>query len=98
MIKVHIKASKRDPFRDGVDIYRGRVAEGVLCPLVAILSYLVKRGPGLIFHFADGRPLTRTRMEEHVRNALKASIDISQYAGHSVRQQLQLRKELVMLP
>ena len=86
MIKVHIKASKTDPFRDCVDIYRGR-AGGLLCPLVAMLSYLVKRGtgPGLLFYFADGRPLTRTRMKENVGNAPKASIDSSQYTGHSFR-------------
>ncbi len=48
-LRVRIKASKTDPFRQGVDIYVGR-AENELCPVKAVLAYGIKQlqaGPPL---------------------------------------------------
>ena len=42
-LEVEIKASKTDPFRKGVTVYLGRT-DGDLCPLSAILAYMVQRG------------------------------------------------------
>ncbi len=59
-----------------------------LCPVGAMLDYLVVRGagPGPLFRFADGKPLTRARLVEQVRGALsRAGVDSSQYSGHSLR-------------
>ena len=86
-IEVRIKASKTDPFRLGVSVYLGRTGS-LLCPVAAILSYMVTRGPesGAFFRFEDGKPLTRQRFVKEVRTALAASgIDASLYSGHSFR-------------
>ncbi len=56
MIRVTIKQSKTDPFRKGIDLFIGKT-ESDLCPVAAILGYLVARGsqPGPLFVFQDGR-------------------------------------------
>jgi len=45
----------------------------VLCPVKAVLNYLVMmgRGPGLLFRFQDGKLVTRGRLVEQVQNALQ---------------------------
>lgn len=86
-LAIRIKASKTDPFRRGVTIYLGRTSYRI-CPVAAVLSYLVKRGPspGPLFTFDDGRYLTRDRFIRAVREALTAAgVDASKYAGHSFR-------------
>ena len=83
-LQVRIKASKTDPFRKGVS---GRTG-GNLCPVAAILNYMVQRGStgGPFFTFAEGRALTRARFVTAVRTALTvAGFDCSLYAGHSFR-------------
>ena len=87
MLQVRIKASKTDPFRSGVDVFVGRT-NGSLCPVAAVLSYMMKRGsnPGPLFIFSDGKPLTRSRFVSEVKEALaKAGVDSSCYSGHSFR-------------
>ena len=42
-LKVAIKASKTDPFCQGVRVYLGRTNTD-LCPVAAMLSYMVRRG------------------------------------------------------
>ena len=86
-LAIRIKASKTDPFRQGVTIYVGRTNSRI-CPVAAVLSYLVKRGPtpGPLFMFDDGRYLTRDRFVRAVREALTATgVDALKYAGHSFR-------------
>ena len=60
VIQVTIKQSKTDPFRQGVDLYLGRTGKDI-CPIRAIVPYLIKRGaqPGPLFVFTDGSYLTR---------------------------------------
>lgn len=87
MLKIHLKASKTDPFRMGVDVIVGSTGDP-LCPVTAVLEFLRARGAkgGPLFRFQDGRPLTRTRFVERVREALqKAGIDSRHYSGHSFR-------------
>ena len=84
-LAVNIKASKTDPFRQGVTIYLGRTHDQI-CPVAATLNYLVVRGTvkGPLFIFGDGRYLTRDRFVSAVREALQATgVDTSKYAGHS---------------
>ena len=86
-LEVRIKASKTDPFRKGISVYLGRT-DTDLCPVAAILGYMVHRGfrQGPFFMFQDGRFLTRDRFVAQVRRALQAAgVDSSQYAGHSFR-------------
>ena len=86
-VVVRIKASKTDPFRQGTSIYLGRT-HSELCPVVAILGYMVQRGTGEgpFFTFEDGRWLTRERFVSEVRKALtELGYNCSLYAGHSFR-------------
>ena len=82
-LRVRLKASKTDPFRVGVDIFVGRTGNE-LCPVTAVLAYIVKRGPspGPFFRFASGAPLTRPRFVQSVKEALtKAGVDAGRYSG-----------------
>lgn len=87
MIRVHIKASKTDPFRQGVSLYLG--ATGMqLCPVMAVLTYMVVRGnsPGPLFHWENGNYLTREAFVNSLREALApAGYPPEKYAGHSFR-------------
>ena len=86
-IAVKIKASKTDPFRQGVTIYLGATGTK-LCPVKAILAYIAVRGSaqGPFFRFNNGQFLTRERLVKELRAALsKAHINPDLYAGHSFR-------------
>ena len=56
LVRILIKQSKTDPFRQGVYIYLGRTGNAI-CPVQALLSYLALRGdiPGPLFIFQTGR-------------------------------------------
>ena len=87
VIRVTIKQSKTDPFRKGVNLFLGKTSTD-LCPVAAMLNYLVLRGSeaGPLFWFADHRYLTRQRLVGAVRDALrKAGVDQAKYNGHSFR-------------
>ena len=86
-VRVHIKASKTDPFRKGVNIFLGRTSN-LLCPVAALLAYVAIRGksPGPLFCMANGAYLTRDLFVSEVRKALVAAgVDQSKYSGHSFR-------------
>ena len=87
VVRVHIKASKTDPFRQGVFVYLGATGND-LCPVAALSAYLAVRGrdPGPFFRFVSGVPLTREALVRHLRSALSQfDLDTSQYSGHSFR-------------
>ena len=87
MLQVKIKASKTDPFRQGVTLYIG-ATRGPLCPVTSVLSYMVARGnsDGPLFTWEDGRYLTRAGFVSGMRVALSAAGYAAQdYAGHSFR-------------
>lgn len=87
VVAIRLKCSKTDPFRQGVTIYIGSTNQ-TLCPLSALLNYIAIRGssPGLLFHFHDKAPLTKSRFVSSFRNLLdQAGIDCAAYAGHSFR-------------
>ncbi len=87
ILSVTLKASKTDPFRRCITLYIGRVASD-LCPVSAVLAYLIARGktPGPLFMFKNGRPLTRQRLVSAIRDALeRAGVEADKYAGHSFR-------------
>ena len=87
ILRIHIKQSKTDPFRQGIhNIFLGRMED----PVSVTLAYLPARGltPGPLFCFENGRPLTRARLVEHLRSSLSAAgiqSDESRYSGHSFR-------------
>jgi len=87
LLRVRIKGSKTDPFREGANIFLRR-AHNKLCQVETMLAYLAIRGsaPGFLFKFADGHFLTKERFTKEVREALLAKgVKAELYAGHSIR-------------
>ena len=88
VLTVCLKASKTDPFRKGVSIVIGR-GKGGICPVAAVLSYMVLRGsgPGPLFLFRDGAFLTRPRFVAAIRLLClkQGSTPCRPYSGHSFR-------------
>ena len=87
MVRLHLKQSKTDPFRHGVDVFLGRT-NMVICPVAALLAYVAVRPSmaGPLFIYKDGTPLTRERLVVAVRHALERLGHVaSQYSGHSFR-------------
>ena len=70
VVRIHLKRTKITPF-SGVDVFLGRTDDD-LCPVSALLAYLVVRGvaPGPLFRFQDGRFLTKKLFIERVRMGL----------------------------
>lgn len=87
-VQIKIKASKTNPFHQGVLVCVGRTNKP-LCQVSALLhTYMVMRAnkPGPLFIFQDGKPLTRPCFVAEVRRALlSAGIDPKHYSGHSFR-------------
>ena len=69
-----MKASKTDLFRQGVTLFIG-VLGGTLCPVSAVLNYMVERGssPGPLFTWDDGQYLTRESFVARVRSTLSTA-------------------------
>ena len=86
-LAVRIKQSKTDQFRVGVSIFLSKTG-AELCPVSALLAYLVQRGPGdgHLFRFNNGQPLTRSRLVSEIRECLRLTgLNQAEYAGHSLR-------------
>ena len=85
-ITVRIKQSKTDQFRVGTSIVVSKTDQP-LCPVAALLAYLVARGmeEGPLFKLGE-QPLTRQMLVTELRRALRsAGLDPEKYAGHSFR-------------
>jgi hypothetical protein len=88
---VNIKASKTDPFRQGVSIKLCSTG-GVVCP-VQILSRYVQcrhsmgaRDHSPLFVDSTGRPITRSFFIKHLKEILsKLGHKSANYSGHSMR-------------
>ena len=85
IVRLHIKQSKMDPFRNGADIYLGRTHHNV-CPVEAILPYLAIRGkqPGPLFVLADNTMLTRAIFASTLKSILsELDLNAHLYNTHS---------------
>ena len=88
MVFITLKQSKTDQLRKGITIVLGRTNKTPLCPVSALLSYLVVRGmaPGPLFVWGDGQFLTRAHFVKEVKQALElVGADASNFNGHSFR-------------
>ena len=86
-MRVSINQSKTDPSRKGIHLFLEKTFAD-LCPVTALLNYLVLRGikGGPSFIFKDGCYLTWLRLMDALWEALqKAGIGQSKYSGHSFR-------------
>ena len=61
LLNAHLKFSKCDRFRKGIDIFVGSTGNKI-CPILACLAYITVRGssPGPFFCLEDVSPLTKT--------------------------------------
>ena len=86
IIRLWIKCSKTDPFRQGCFIYLGQ-GRPPLCPVAASLAYLNLRGPepGPLFRYANGSPLSRQQLSTSLQSILRSAGVSGQYSGHSFR-------------
>ena len=86
-LRIHLKTSKTDPFCKGTDILLGRTRDE-LCPVAALLQWMVQRGnaPGPLFKFVSGVPLTRPLLVSRLRTFIQQmGGDPSGFSGHSFR-------------
>lgn len=85
-LRVFIKCSKTDPFRQGVFIYLGRGSASI-CPIVAVMAYLRLRGPGPgpLFMYKDGCLLSRTLLSSFLQTTLQSAGIPGKFSGHSFR-------------
>jgi len=87
VVQVHIKQSKTDPFCKGIRLCLGNTDSDV-CPLKAILPYMVTRGTklGPFFLTTDNKPLTCQRFHTSLSNLLdKIGLPARDYNIHSFR-------------
>ena len=68
ILQVHLKTSKTDPFRSGVDVFVRKTGND-LCPVTAMVNYLGRRGSrdGALFAYEDGRCPTRENLVVRLR-------------------------------
>lgn len=79
-----IKASKTDPFSQGVKLFLPRTG-GALCPVASLSAYLHHRGDSsfLLFLFADGKPLSHLQVTDCPRSILAKAAVQGNFASHS---------------
>ena len=85
-VRIHLRRSKTDPFREGASISLPRTNDD-LCPMAALLSWLVHRGnsPGPLFRLQSGAPLTRPRLVIELRKVLgEVGLEAEHFSGHTV--------------
>jgi hypothetical protein len=72
LIRLLIKQSKTDPFREAVEIFLGATS-GDICPVRAMVDYLSIRPatPGPLFLLQSGSPLTRASLVANLQEALR---------------------------
>ena len=85
-LRVQIKASKTDPFRQGCFRYLGR-GHTSICPIASVMAYLHRRGPapGPLFLQENGQPLTQTQSSNFLQSTWSAVGITGTYLGHSFR-------------
>ncbi|XP_060078768.1 uncharacterized protein LOC132558244 [Ylistrum balloti] len=87
-----LRASKTDPFRQGVPISIFKNSRWWVCPVTSMLRFLdIRRSQGArgqspLFVVSSGVPLTRDQFIVYLRHVLTLlGIDSSKYNGHSFR-------------
>ena len=84
---MNLKCSKANPFKEGMDIFLAH-ANNKLCPVAAMLSWLVLRGKEYdpLFQFQSGAPLTRNCFVSCLKEILTlVNIDPSGFSDHGFR-------------
>ena len=85
LARIRLQTSKTDPFREGATITLPRT-EDDLCPVAALLSWLIYRGKSSspLFMLQSGAPLTRARLVNELRKVLAdLGLEAELFSGHS---------------
>ena len=85
-LRVRIKASKMDPFRQGCHIHIG-LRRAPLCAVHALLAYLSVRGnvPGPLFLVANGQPLSHSILTDWLQQIFSTMGIEGNFSSHSFR-------------
>ena len=86
-LRITLKQFKTDQFRQGVEVFVGQTSCS-LCPVAAVLAYIVVRGDqtGPFFRFRDNTPLTKAKFTTKIRATVQAiGLPYHDFAGHSFR-------------
>ena len=83
-IRLRIKASKTDPFRQGCFVHIG-LGKAPVCAVQPLLSYLSVRGdsPGPLFLHKSGQPLSRATLTDWLRQILASAGVQGNFSSHS---------------
>ena len=87
IVRIWLSKSKTDQAREGAMINLPRTGDD-LCPVAAVLTWLVHRGnsPGPLFRFRSGAHLTRPTLVGELRKSLAdIGLNPDHYSGHSFR-------------
>ena len=87
LLQIWIKMSKTDQYKHRTFVYMA-TTNNELCPVAAVLSYLVHdpSGEGPLFQFSNGFPLTRVKFVLEFRQVLTSTrVQADGYTGHSFR-------------
>lgn len=85
-IRIRIKASKTDPFRQGCYVHIG-LGKAPLCAVHSMLSYLALRGdkPGPLCLLRSGQPMSRATLTKWLREILSSAGISGNFTSHSLR-------------
>ena len=88
-LKLTLKASKADPFRQGITLTIAAL-ESKLCPVRALQNYLTlcpaESHHRPLFRYRSGKTLTRCELTKEIRLLLsQAGFKATEFAGHSFR-------------
>lgn len=85
-IRVTIKVSKTDPFRNGADLHIG-LGSHPLFAAQAMMAYLSVQGsaPGPLFMLQEGHPLSRVLLTDWLRQIFSATGLSGNFSSHRFR-------------
>lgn len=85
-LRLQIKCSKTDPFRQGCFIYLHHGCTSI-CPIASVMAYLHLRSPtsGPLFLHKDGHPPTRAQLSNFLQSTLSAAGITESFSGHIFR-------------
>ena len=78
---IHLKSSKTDPFRKGVNLFIG-ATNNFLCPVIALRTFVNSRGStqGPLYTFSDGTFLTRGRITDLLKRCFSNTCGLSTHS------------------
>lgn len=86
-LQIRLRVSKTDQERKDTSVFVGKTG-CALCPVAAVLDFVAERGSGAgpLFHWSNGVPLTRRRLNDELKLAVESTGSGSSHTStHSLR-------------